>query len=117
MNYNILTYSIYLPIIAVIMVKVGWMFYKHGEVFLLNLFQQNTSLVKSINNLLLAGYYLINLGYAIITLAYWETIQSVLQMLNTLSEHLGIIIIGLSLLHYNNVLLLNYLVKSKTIKQ
>ncbi|WP_298760331.1 hypothetical protein [uncultured Psychroserpens sp.] len=117
MNYNILTYCIYLPIIAVIMVKVGWMFYTHGEVFLLYLFQQNTSLVKSINNLLLIGYYLVNLGYAVITLAYWETITSVPLMLNTLSEHLGIIIIGLALLHYNNVLWLNYLVKSKTLKQ
>ncbi|WCO00988.1 hypothetical protein [Psychroserpens ponticola] len=116
MNYNIITYSIYLPIIAVIMVKVGWLFYTHGEIFLLYLFQQNTSLVKSINNILLIGYYLVNLGYAIISLAYWETIESVIQMLNTLGEHLGVIIIGLSLLHYNNVLLLNYLVKSKTLK-
>ena len=117
MNYNILTYCIYLPIIAVIMVKVGWMFYTHGEVYLMHLFQQNDSLVKPINNLLLIGYYLINLGYAVITLAYWETVVSIPQLLNTLSEHLGVIIIGLALLHYNNVFLLNYLVKSKTLKQ
>ncbi|WP_299336019.1 hypothetical protein [uncultured Psychroserpens sp.] len=117
MSYNILTYTIYLPIIAVIMVKVGWRFYTHGEVFLMHVFQHNTPLVKSINNLLLIGYYLVNLGYGIITLAYWETVESIPQMLNTLSEHLGIIIIGLSLLHYNNVLVLNYLVKSKTLKQ
>lgn len=99
------------------MIKVGWMFYTYGEVFLLNLFQHNISLVKSINNLLLIGYYLVNIGYAIITLAYWETVSSIPQILNTLSEHLGMIIIGLALLHYNNVLLLNYLVKSKTLKQ
>ena len=116
MNYNLLTYSIYLPIIAVIMVKVGWMFYTHGEVFLMHLFQHNSALVKSVNNLLLIGYYLVNLGYAIITLAFWETIETLPQMLNTLSEHLGVIILGLALLHYNNVLLLNHLVKSKTLK-
>lgn len=116
MNYNLLTYSIYLPIIAVIMVKVGWMFYTYGEVFLMHLFQHNSTLVKSVNNLLLTGYYLVNLGYAIITLAFWETIETLPQMLNTLSEHLGVIILGLALLHYNNVLLLNHLVKSKTLK-
>jgi len=116
MNYNLLTYSIYLPIIAIIMVKIGWMFYTHGEVFLLNIFEQNTALVKSVNNLLLIGYYLVNLGYAVITLSYWETVESVIQMCNTLGEHLGTIIIALALLHYNNVFLLNYLVKSKTIK-
>ena len=117
MNYNILTYSIYLPIIAIIMVKVGWMFYTHGEVFLLHLFRQNISLVKSVNALLLIGYYLVNLGYAVITLAYWETVSSIPQMLYTLCEHLGVIILGLALMHYNNVLWLNYLVKSKTLKQ
>ncbi|WP_299277436.1 hypothetical protein [uncultured Psychroserpens sp.] len=117
MNYNILTYCIYLPVIAVIMIKVGWMFYTHGEVFLYHLFQQHTTIVKPINNIFLIGYYLVNLGYAIITLAYWETIESIPQMLNTLSEHLGVIILGLALLHYNNVLWLNYLVKSKTLKQ
>lgn len=116
MNYNILTYSIYLPIIVLIMVKVGWMFYKHGEIFLLHIFDQNISLVKSINNLLLIGYYLVNLGYAVISIAYWETVESVIQMFNTLGEHLGIIITALALLHFNNVLLLNYLVKSKTLK-
>ena len=116
MNYNIVTYSIYLPIIAFIMVKIGWLFYNHGEVFLLNIFEENTALVKSINNLLLIGYYLVNLGYAVFSLAYWETVESVIQIFNTLGEHLGTIIIALALLHYNNVFLLNYLVKSKTLK-
>lgn len=117
MNYNIISYIIYLPIIFFIMIYVGWLFHKHGELFLLNLFQNNTTIVKSINNLLLIGYYLVNLGYAIITIAYWEIITTIPEMLNALSHHLGIIIIGLAVLHYNNVICLNYLVKSKPLKQ
>ncbi|WP_146191785.1 hypothetical protein [Algibacter marinivivus] len=116
MNYNIISYIIYIPIIFFIMIYVGWLFYKHGELFLLNLFQDE-AIVKSINNILLIGYYLVNLGYAIITIAYWEVINSIPEMLNTLSHHLGIIIIGLAVLHYNNVLCLTYLVKSKSLKQ
>ena len=99
------------------MIKIGWLFYTYGEVFLLNLFKQNKSIVKSINSLLLIGYYLVNLGYAIITIAYWEKINSIFQMINTLSYHLGLIIIGLAVLHYNNVLCLTYLVKTKSLKQ
>lgn len=99
------------------MIYVGWLFYKNGELFLFNLLNHNKSIVKSINNILLAGYYLVNLGYAIITIAYWEEITSVAQMLNSLSHHLGTIIIGLAVLHYNNVLCLNYLVKSKILNQ
>ncbi|MGB3608065.1 MAG: hypothetical protein WA775_03745 [Psychroserpens sp.] len=117
MNYNIITYCVYLPIIAVIMIKVGWMFYTHGEVFLLHLFHQDKRIVKPINTLLLTGYYLLNLGYAIFTVSYWEHISSILAIIGSLSKHLGIIIIGLAILHYNNVLCLNYFVKSKTLKQ
>ena len=99
------------------MIYVGWLFYSHGEKFLLNLFHNNKLLVKSINNLLLIGYYLVNLGYAIISIAYWEIIHTIPEMLNALSYHLGTIIIGLAVLHYNNVLCLTYLVKSKSLKQ
>lgn len=99
------------------MIYVGWLFYKNGEIFLLNLFQHDKSLVKSINNILLIGYYLLNLGYAIISIAYWEKITSISQMLNALSYHLGIIIIGLAIMHYNNVLCLTYYVKSKFLNQ
>lgn len=117
MNYNIIAYIIYILIIFFIMIYVGWLFYSHGKKFLLNLFNNNAPIVKSINNVLLIGYYLVNLGYAIITIAFWENIHSIVEILNTVSYHLGIIIIGLAVLHYNNVLCLTYLVKSKSIKQ
>ena len=98
------------------MIKVGWLFYKHGEIYLIYLYN-DALLVKGINNILLIGYYLVNLGYAIITIAYWESINSLFEMFNTLFTHLGRIIIGLAVLHYNNILCLNYLIKSKTLKQ
>lgn len=99
------------------MIIVGWKFYKYGEVFLLSLFYQNNYLVKPINNSLLIGYYLINLGYAILTIAYWEQINSILQLLNVLSTKLGTIIIAISILHYNNIMCLKYIIKSKTLNQ
>ncbi|RZN82613.1 MAG: hypothetical protein EVB11_07800 [Winogradskyella sp.] len=117
MNYNIITYCIYLPIISFIMVKIGWLFYKNGEVFLLNLFSNNIDFVKSINNLLLIGYYLTNIGYAIITIAYWENINSTVEMINSLSYTIGKIILLLAIMHYNNIFWLKYLNKSKLINQ
>lgn len=95
------------------MIKIGWLFYKNGEVFLLNLFQNNIALVKSINNLLLIGYYLTNIGYAITTISDWEQINSVYQMLNSLSQTIGKIILLLALMHYNNIFWLKHLNTSK----
>lgn len=99
------------------MIKIGWLFYKNGEIFLLNLFQNNTELVKSINNLLLIGYYLTNIGCAIITISYWEQIDSMLELLNSLSLTLGKIIMLLALMHYNNIFWLKHLNKSKLLNQ
>lgn len=117
MNLNLITYSIYLPIICFIMIKIGWLFYKNGEVFLLNLYNHNIELVKSINNLLLIGYYLTNIGYAIITIAYWNDIKSILELINSLSFTLGKIILLLALLHYNNIFWLKFITKTKILKQ
>lgn len=111
MNYNLLSYTIYLPIIAFIMLRVGWLFHKNGEVFLMNLMPNNIQMVKNVNNLLLIGYYLLNLGYAILTISNWELIKSSIQMINTLTYIIGKIMLLLSILHYNNVFWLNYLTK------
>ena len=99
------------------MIKIGWLFYKNGEVFLLNLFNQNLDLVKSINNLLLIGYYLTNIGYAIITISYWERINSLIQLINSLTSTLGKIILLLAILHYNNIFWLKQITKTKIINQ
>lgn len=117
MNYNITSYIIYIPIISYIMIIVGRKFYRQGEVFLFSLFQGNIEIVKSINKVLLIGYYLINLGYAILTISFWEQIETAHQLIYNLSNRLGLIIIGLGILHYNNIICLKLLVKSNILKQ
>ena len=116
MNLNIITYTIYLPIIVFITVRIGWLCYKNGELFLYTLFEDK-SLVKSINNLLLIGYYLTNIGYAIITISYWEPIHNVVEIISSLTFTLGKIILILATLHYNNIFWLQLTHKHKFLKQ
>lgn len=99
------------------MLKVGWLFYKNGEVFLMSLFNQNKPLVTSINKLLLIGYYLVNIGYAILTIAYWEHLTNVIDIINSLSITLGRIILILALMHYNNIFILKHINKQKLLNQ
>ena len=117
MTFNSITYLIYLPIISFIMLKVGWLFYKNGEVFLMDLFNQNKPLVTSINKLLLIGYYLVNIGYAILTIAYWDELTNVLDVINSLSKTIGRIIFLLALMHYNNIFILKYINKQNLLNQ
>ena len=96
------------------MIKVGWVLYKNGEVYLYTIFKNDTTVVKNINNMLLIGYYLFNLGYATVTVSCWERIYSVEQLISFLAEVLGKIILLLAIMHYNNIFWLNYLSKRKT---
>jgi hypothetical protein len=92
------------------------MFYKNGEIFLLNIFKDER-LVININNLLLLGYYLINLGYVVMTISNWEKMNNTIDIINSLTHTIGKIIIILAILHYNNVFWLTHITKSKIIKQ
>lgn len=98
------------------MIKIGWLFYKNGEVFLNNIFRGEVRIVSSVNKILLVGYYLVNLGYAVVTISYWQEIDNYIDMINSLSSTLGKIIILLAVLHFNNLWWLTYITKSKIIK-
>ncbi len=113
MNFNIISYLIYIPIIFFITVKVGWILYKNGEVFLYSILTNDAEIVENLNKILLIGYYLINLGAATITIAYWETVATSYEMISTLSDVLGKTILLLALMHYNNIFWIIFLNRKK----
>ena len=117
MNLNIITYSLYLPIISFITIKTGWSLYKNGKVYLQGLFKNDMLLVNRINKILLMGYYLVNLGYAVITISYWSTIKNEIELINSLTFTLGKLILLLAILHYNNIFWLNQLKNSNLLNQ
>ncbi|MFK7748636.1 MAG: hypothetical protein AB8B65_09610 [Kordia sp.] len=113
MNFNIISYILYIPIIFFITIKIGWILYKSGEVFLCNIFQNDIEMIQNLNKLLLMGYYLINLGAATITITYWDSVENIPEMINALSNILGKTIIALALLHYNNIFWITILNRKK----
>lgn len=102
-NYNFISYLIYLPIAFYITVIVGWTLYKKGIVFLNDAFNSNVELASILNRFLLLGYYLLNLGYAAISIHIFSEINSITQLIEELSKRIGMLIIGLALMHYFNM--------------
>jgi hypothetical protein len=88
---------IYLCISLAVTVKVGGMLHKHGTVFLIHHLQGLESLAKSINNLLLVGFYLVNIGYILIVM---NINQFSSNILNLLSIQLGVIFFSLGVIHF-----------------
>ena len=106
MTYNTLSYIIYAPIAIYITVVVGYQCYKNGLVYVLSVFKDK-KVSESINKILLVGYYLTNIGYAIMIIKRWEKIENIIKMINVLSENLASIVMILALLHYLNVITLS----------
>jgi hypothetical protein len=88
---------IYLIISIGVTVKVGSMLHTHGTVFLTHHLQGLETLAKSINNLLLVGFYLLNIGYILIVMNIGDLESDPMESLST---HLGIVLLSLGLIHF-----------------
>lgn len=102
---NSLAYIIYLPVTLYITIVVGKSFFRNGSVFLYHLFQDPKK-GNEINKLLLAGYYLLNGGYAFLSIYGWPSIVTYHELIATTSSRISIIVMGLAIMHYFNMYLL-----------
>ena len=103
MKYQVISYIIFLFFSFFITIRIGWIFYKNGEVYLHELFKNQEAYVQTINKLLLIGYYLVNLGKASITIAYWETIPTTSEIFRVVGQKLGNLLLLLAIMHFVNV--------------
>ena len=106
MNHHILTYLTYLPFSILLTIWVGKTLFKNGRPFLLDIFHGDTVLADAVNKLLLVGFYLINIGYAVITLRVLSSIDNPQEMIETLSKKIGAIILILGAMHFFNLYVL-----------
>lgn len=104
MNYFILTYAIYLPLTIVLTIWVARALFTNGRVFLVDIFHGNEALADSVNRLLVVGFYLINIGYAVYTLQIFGAINSAQVVIEKLSLKIGAIILILGGMHFFNLL-------------
>ena len=103
MNYIIITYAFYLVTTISLTVWVAKTLFKNGKVFLVDIFHGNRELADSVNNLLLVGFYLINIGYAVYTLQVTSSISNFQEVIEKLSVKVGLIILILGAMHFFNL--------------
>jgi hypothetical protein len=116
MNQIIIAYVTYLIITICLTVWVAKTLFKNGKLFLVDIFHGNTALAESVNNLLLVGFYLINLGYTVYTLQINDSIFNFQQMIERLSLKIGLIILILGCMHFMNLYIF-FTLRKKAIQQ
>jgi hypothetical protein len=106
---NTLAYIIYLFITYLITVHVGLRFYRNGRVYILRLLHGDEKMTDSINNILLVGYYLLNLGYASLMISTWKTITKWAEMTGSISTMTGKIMLALAIMHFWNMTVIYFI--------
>lgn len=102
---NLIAYSIYGFATTFIIVIVGWLCFHFGATYLNIIFKTDKRLAKTINKLLLIGYYLFNIGYVAITLGNWDTANSTTHLFTSVCYKIGFIVQLLGVMHFINMAL------------
>lgn len=112
-----ITYLLYLALTAAIVIKVGFILHKNGRIFLISNFSGSEIVADAVNNLLLAGFYLVNFGFVLLTLQMGDYPSDPVEAIEFLSTKIGMATIVLGVMHFINMYVLANLRKFSSKKQ
>jgi hypothetical protein len=105
-DHKVWMYLAYLAISVGLTVWVATTLSRNGLVFLEDVFA-DSRLARAINQLLVMGFYLLNLGFVTVAMRSSETVPTASRALETLSWKIGFVLLVLGVLHFFNVFALN----------
>lgn len=105
--YNASAYALYIIISIGITVFVSRTLSRNGEVYLIDGFNGNETLAKSVNHMLVVGFYLLNLGFVLLRMETARKIDEIDGLLLYLSSNIGIVLFILGIMHFINMYLIN----------
>jgi len=103
--YTVWSYVLYLIVSVALTAWVGRTLYKRGRVFLVDAFRGNEPVADSVNHLLVVGFYLINLGWIVMTLRTHQFLSTAREAVELLSDKVGTVLFVLGLMHFFNLFL------------
>jgi hypothetical protein len=109
--YIVLCYFIYLAVGITATVWVARTLGRHGQSFLDDAFHGNRELARSVNRLLVVGFYLINIGYVTLALHTSADVATARQAIELVCDKFGLVLIVLGAMHFFNLYIFNRLRK------
>ena len=96
-------YALYLLFSLGMTIWVAHTLHSHGEVFLVECFGHNERLARSTNDLLVVGFYLINIGWILLTLEYGTEPATWTEVIKFVSSKVGLVVVVLGGMHFFNM--------------
>ena len=109
--YIVISYVVYLAISLAVTVWVARTLHRNGHVFLVDAFHGNAELAGSVNHLLVAGFYLVNIGYVTLALRTGATIDTAREAIEMVCEKIGLVLLVLGGMHFLNLYIFSQLRK------
>jgi hypothetical protein len=101
--YIVISYATYLTISLAVTIWVARTLHRNGRVFLVDAFHGNTDLADSVNHLLLAGFYLVNIGYVTLAMRTGATLVSAREAIELVCDKIGLVLLVLGFMHFFNL--------------
>lgn len=99
----VIAYLIYLPVSIMLTLYVAHTLFKNGKIFMLDIFHGKQDIAFSTNKLFEIGFYLLNIGFALLILRIDNRIYSYQGMIEALSIKLGWFSIYLGIMLFFNL--------------
>ncbi|MFE7098836.1 hypothetical protein [Streptomyces erythrochromogenes] len=107
MDLTVVAYVIYLLISIGLTVWVARTLSRNGRVFIGDVLHGNEKLADSVNQLLVVGFYLVNIGFVTLFLRSNKEVDTARALFEALSVKLGVVLLVLGVMHLGNVWVLN----------
>jgi hypothetical protein len=88
-SYVLIAYLIYLPIALLLTWYVAHTLFKNGRIFMLDIFRGKTEIALATNKLFEVGFYLLNVGFALLILEIYTNLDSSQETIEALSKKIG----------------------------
>ena len=104
MDATLLVFTLYLLVAGNSTYFLGRSLYTNGEHFLTSIFIQRPEIVHPLNNVLLIGFYLINLGFVLLFFTQEKDLHNPMAMAEFLAAKIGVVYLVLGSAHLFNII-------------
>lgn len=105
MSGAVVVYAVYVALAVALISWLGVLLTRDGRIFLDDVFRENTELADAVSRLLVTGFLVFTLGYALLLLRI-DSGATTLMALRSAVAQFGLLLLSLGLMHSLNMLVL-----------
>ncbi len=93
---------IYIAVAVPLTVWLAMTLYRNGDLFLADVMGDREALAKALNNLLVTGFFMLNMGWALLLLRD-QPATTTAEATQALANRLGLLLVSLGVIHFINL--------------